>query len=74
VRDRPRKGFRVLVPLLGTFVALAAAEGTLRLFTPFYLVERQSAYQYDPEPGYRIAPGDSSLPTHPLGPSMESVP
>lgn len=55
--ERRRIAFTVLVPLLVTLGVLAVAECALRLFAPVYTVGIQSAYQYDPELGYRLAPG-----------------
>ena len=54
--SRQRSGLAVLVPLIVGLVALLAAEVILRVFAPVHLVGIQSAYQYDPELGYRLTP------------------
>ena len=55
--DARRKSLAILVPLLVGLVTLAVAEGILRAFAPIHTVGIQRAYQYDPELGYRLAPG-----------------
>src|SRR5262249_22020078 len=47
----------VFLPLGASFITLVAAELALRIFAPVYTVGIQSAYQYDPELGYRLTPG-----------------
>jgi hypothetical protein len=54
---KQRPGLSVLAPLVVVLAVLAVAEVLLRSFAPVHLVGIQRAYQYDPELGYRLAPG-----------------
>lgn len=61
MRERRHRLLLLLVSLGSCLALLAVAECGLRAAAPIHLTSIQSAYQYDDELGYRLAPGVQRL-------------